>query len=836
MKSPAMVQFYRLFNSILTKRAVSFKFLISQMILRFLVSLVTLLSFVILITLPTILPLTAKSQEKEKDPYVDSLLQVYGSNVHDTVKLETLEILTKYLINNDLDLLPKYCSLGIDLARKLRKPDIEAAFETNLGTRHYFEGNYEKAIEFYIKAYKLNESVNNELGMANALNNIGIMYKMWKNYPKALEYLDKANVKYKKLNKEETVYRNRSNVGLIYLEIKEWEKALKSFTPIMKYYEEKNNEPELAKAYNNTATAWLGMLNYSEAEKYLKKSYALNVKLNNKNAASVNLYNLAKVQNELGNYYKALQYLDSSRVYPEENNLNRSMVLIMKLYADIYENLNDYNNALIYYKKYGIIKDTIFNAEKLKQITELQTKYETERTAKENQYLTEQAEKSRVQNQTLSVAIVFFSIAAVLSVLLLITKTRSNRKLKGKQTELENVNTQLEKAKLEAEYANNVKSAFLANISHEIRTPLNAVIGFARVLENRLKNPEDIELLKPISISGKSLLALINDILDISKIEANKLKIIQEPVNIKVVIEEVLRIFQPNLAEKMLGISVKWDDRIPATIITDEIRIRQILFNLIGNAIKFTEQGEITIKASLIKSVSLAEDPETESFDLAIAVIDTGIGIPESQQLKLFEPFTQVIRENSHKSGGTGLGLAISKRLAGFLNGDISLNSRPGEGSTFTLILSNIVVAEVKKTLNVEAGTALKHPVYNNYTLLLMDDEDNNRHLIMHFLENTGIRILEARNGQEGFSSAQQTRPDLIMADLRMPQVDGLEFLNLVRKHEGLMNVPVVCVTASIADDSERLSLFDQFDDVLLKPVFEEDLFRVMNKFLPGRN
>jgi PAS domain S-box-containing protein len=254
-------------------------------------------------------------------------------------------------------------------------------------------------------------------------------------------------------------------------------------------------------------------------------------------------------------------------------------------------------------------------------------------------------------------------------------------------TERKRAEEALKKAKEDAELASRAKSEFIANMSHEIRTPLNAVLGFSELLSLRITDSEHKSYLDAIGLAGENLLMLINDVLDLAKIEAGHLEIQYEEVNLEVIFDELKQIFALKLSEKNLVFVVEIDEELPYTLMLDEIRLRQVLLNLVGNAIKFTEKGSIKLDAQ-------KQTDKHGKLDLIISVADTGIGIPENQQDRIFETFQQLDGQSTRKYGGTGLGLALCKRLVKLMNGHISVESKVGGGSIFEISLPDVEVPE----------------------------------------------------------------------------------------------------------------------------------------------
>ncbi|MEW6006508.1 MAG: ATP-binding protein [Stygiobacter sp.] len=385
---------------------------------------------------------------------------------------------------------------------------------------------------------------------------------------------------------------------------------------------------------------------------------------------------------------------------------------------------------------------------------------------------------------------------------------------------------QLAAAKAEAEQANRAKSIFLANMSHEIRTPMNAIIGFSDMLYSSLTDEKNKKRVDAIRSSAKVLLTLINDILDLSKVEAGKLTLAPEPINVVNLAEEVEVMFLQKISQKHLNFMIEMESDIPSLLLLDGLRLRQVLFNLIGNAVKFTEKGHvILILDKKVRGENL--------IDLIISVEDTGIGIPEDEQKIIFEPFTQQKEQSAKKYGGTGLGLAISKRLIEMMGGEIKLKSEVGKGSTFTIFIPSVQIVEGEPAVTKEKMFDPSQTIFEKGKVLIVDDNKTNRDLLLDLLENSELQIFQARNGKEGIEIANKELPDVILMDLRMPVMDGIDATKILKSQESTKHIPIICITASTKLMlKDNLDLHYLFDDYLLKPVKLSELVDILKKHL----
>jgi two-component system sensor histidine kinase EvgS len=395
-------------------------------------------------------------------------------------------------------------------------------------------------------------------------------------------------------------------------------------------------------------------------------------------------------------------------------------------------------------------------------------------------------------------------------------------------TQLKENERALIEAKEKALEASRLKSEFLANMSHEIRTPMNAILGFTDLINASLEDRKQKSRLDAIKTAGKNLLTLINDILDLSKIEAGKFELHYEPIDPRALIEEVRQIFSARIAEKNLEFDVWVDPELPEGLLLDEVRLRQALFNLIGNAVKFTDEGGVKLR---VENVYKAED--RSKVDLLFSVEDTGVGVPKESQKEIFESFKQQEGQSARKYGGTGLGLAITKRLVEMMGGEISVESEPGVGSKFLIRLRDVAAASIRRSTLKEAVERLDRIKFGEATVLVVDDIKTNRDLIVEFFATTAVSAVVAENGAEAIEAAKESKPNAILMDIRMPVMDGYEATRRIRKSPEIKDTPIIAVTASAMKGDEDKILGSGFDDYLVKPVQFEGLMATLKKYLP---
>ena len=382
-----------------------------------------------------------------------------------------------------------------------------------------------------------------------------------------------------------------------------------------------------------------------------------------------------------------------------------------------------------------------------------------------------------------------------------------------------------------ANRANQAKSEFLANMGHEIRTPMNAILGFSEALYHRLSAPESRQMLSSVMSAGHQLLALLNDLLDLSRIEAGRLELLTGPAKPSSMLYDIHSNHRDKAAKKGLKLLVEPSKDLPAYLVLDEARLRQVIESLVGNAIKFTQKGHVKIWGSF-------EMKKPGTGELVFGVEDTGIGIEKKMRHAIFEDFLQLNPQTNRKYEGTGLGLAISKRLVEKMNGRIEVDSTPGQGSTFRVILPEVPLHASEgaadrlgpNTQNFQKQHAQQHSwglsqhspeqqvAFEKARILVVDDEQSNIVMVAALLETLGLESTGAENGSKALELLKDGRPDLVLLDTRMPGMDGLEVLKQIKADARLRNIPVLAYTASRPNsiDDPAVKLFDGF---LIKPI-----------------
>lgn len=382
-----------------------------------------------------------------------------------------------------------------------------------------------------------------------------------------------------------------------------------------------------------------------------------------------------------------------------------------------------------------------------------------------------------------------------------------------------------------AEKTNRALNLFIANMSHEIRTPMHNILGFVDLLERRLTGEEEKYWLSVINSNSRMLLQLLNDILNLARIRAGKIEVIAEPVNIRTTLEEIKRSFLIKLGQKKLDFNIIVDTSFPQTIEFDDSRLRQILLNLVGNAVKFTDSGGITLET---KICSISDD--NSIIDFIITVEDTGRGIDPQKIEEIFEPFAQENGAISYNYGGTGLGLSISRGLVELLKGEMHVESEPGKGSRFSITFKNVKII-LKEMVAIENPLLfdIDAIAFEQKTILIVEDNSQSREFLRQYLETYAITLIEAENGKQGVESAKKHLPDLILMDMKMPVMSGFEAVKEIKADAELSSIPVIALTAHALKEEEEEIMALGCSGFLRKPVGRIPLMMELSKYLPHR-
>ncbi|MFT5815144.1 MAG: signal transduction histidine kinase/DNA-binding response OmpR family regulator [Psychroserpens sp.] len=749
------------------------------------------------------------------------------------------------------------------LANKFEFTQLEADAYKRVGIYAYFKGQNRLSLYSYQQSLNYYLTLDDSINQANLYNNIALVHAFTGELENALLSYQQAEKIYQKFGSEADKIDVKYNIAIFHLQLKRFDIAISLFLEVIDMRLEIIDQQGLAEAEGSLGTSYLYAGDYQKAEYYLTKALDYHRIHNNGYWAATTLQNLAQLNNTLGNIGQAIAFAqecirlsaehgndnaysgalyslakaffyqgkyDLSLSYVEQSNemahkmdyreqIRKNISLRSLIYAAQHQPFKAVNSQRDFLQKqYEWVNNelnsklAVFNSDRLKQQVE---------QLKQQRRLQELEMERSSQER-------FFIIIVVLATLLigfLIARRKIERhskqalKIKVKQR-----TTELEYLMQELQSANNIKSQFLANMSHEIRTPLTTVIGQAEAIISGDFDDEFIgKEVKIILGNSLHLLELTNNILDLSKIEANKIELEIQTHNLHDILQELVNMFSLLARSKGLTFEVNHCLSKPFLIDIDGIRVKQILINLCSNAIKFTAKGHVELKISQSKN------------NLMFKITDSGIGMSSSQLKNLFESFTQGDSSINRRFGGTGLGLCLSDQLAKIMGGKIEVESELNQGSAFVFSLPCKASEREQKSESIistiEVDNNDKHQQLQG-KILLADDHEDNRRLIALLLTSLGLEVITARNGYETLTLFEQHKPTMILMDIQMPEMDGIEAFKILRQKG--CTTPILALTANAMSHEISHYISLGFNGHLSKPIERSIFIPTIVKYFDG--
>lgn len=709
-----------------------------------------------------------------------------------------------------IDIVLEMRAFDIDEAFKLSDEIIERSLKIRFkegvgrglnhkGACYWLKGEYDKGLDTLKESLKIAKEIKNDPLKARVYNNYGNIYRELGDLSNASKYYQWALEINEELQDELSQSAIMINISNIHFDLYDYENALEYAKRCLEIFKKYDDKKRLISVYHTLgniyfkkedfenalvhfknslqlsesnsighmlANSGIGKVyyktkNFERARFYLNQSFQQAEELSNIEGVIIAEFYLGRVNTDEGSYVHALKHLDKAFVIAKEHSRKHDIMSIHEMYAHVYEKMDNITRAYWHLKEYESLKEEIFQQNTINKLRNLQVRHEIEFAVKEKEV---------------------------------------------------------------AEQSSKLKQEFIANMSHEIRTPMNAIVGMTRLLLEKSPREDQLKYLNAIAQSADNLLVIINDILDFSKIEAGKITLEQIDFSLQSVLKNVVTLLRFKAEEKGIEIRFEMPSAMPDALHGDPTRLSQVLMNLAGNAVKFTELGSVRIVCHL-------EDSIKNAVKIRFDVIDTGIGISEEYVHRIFESFTQAGTDVARKYGGTGLGLTISKQLVELMDGKIEVKSQIGQGTTFSFYLP-FQLAEVNQLVAKEdfICSAQDVEILNKSRILLVDDHEFNKILAVDTLHTVApnMDIEEASSGLEAVEKVKKGNYDLVLMDIQMPQMNGVEATRMIRHDldDTKRNIKIIAMTANVMKNDIEHYLANQMNDHIPKPFRKDELIQ----------
>ncbi|GAA4281405.1 ATP-binding protein [Gaetbulibacter aestuarii] len=678
---------------------------------------------------------------------------------------------------------------ALDEAKKAEDSTRLGSIYTLKGRLQLLTDNSDNAIKSLNSAIEIQRLIKNDTGLAYALKTLGEVYFNEKYYNQAHDY----------------------------------------FVSAKNLFQQQGLQQKLAETLLLDGKTFMLLNNYVKAREIIEQALAIAKKSEYPEVESDALINQAVVFNVLGENDKALNTAEEGLQIAELNKYLTIRNAAYKTLSEIYYDRKNYKNSRDYLDKHLKLTDSLYQLKSKSLASDQQTKSILKDTTKQYEEAKKQLEQVEEDNgvRTL-ISILSVALITILSLLTLSLYKNNNIRLKTNNM-LHKKNGELIIAKEKAELATKTKANFLSTVTHELRTPLYAVTGLTNMLLEENPKPDQIQHLKSLKFSGDYLLTFINDILQINKIEANKVEIESEPFNLKKKINNIILALNNSAEDNQVKIHFEYDKNLPENFIADQIKISQILINLIGNSIKFTKNGDIWIRVYKIAQ-------ENNNYRLRFEVEDNGIGISQEKQDKMFESFSQGSIQINRKYGGTGLGLSIVKGLIDILKGDIYVKSELDKGTTFYFEIP------VEYTPIEQASTEPKSSYFNDNSekidldkvkVLVVEDNKINQMITKKILTKMKLNCELVDNGEDAVELIKNNKYDIVLMDIHMPGISGIEATKRIRTFD--KKLTIFALTAVTIED--KMQEFEEagFSDIIPKPFKQEEFEKKLYNALTGK-
>lgn len=686
----------------------------------------------------------------------------------------------------DFDQALNQLNTALDLSKSINHQKYIALSSSIMAQLHYVRHNYEKAASELQRAVAIQRKIKDPSGLAYSYVNYAKIFNAERNFERAEEYLNLARDIYIELDQNEGLGIVALNRGILALNTQ--------------------GDPEKA------------MIFLKEANERLRGSS------NSYEQNRVHYYS-GRANLLLQNFGTALKEAENSMAIAKRNGFASMEMSTASLFSQINESMGNHEEALSYLKTHQKLKDSIYSINKEALASDADARYGVDAMRSS---LNELSQLNKAHERTLKVnkLTTILSVALITILSLLTLSLYKNNNLRARANDLlQKKNTELTVAKENAEKASMAKAQFLSTITHELRTPLYAVTGLTHLLLEESPTPNQKEHLNSLKFSGEYLLSLINNILDLNKLEAKKVEVLETSFHLEKRISDVLIALKNSAEDKDSKLHFEFGNDVPKKLKGDPLKISQILINLIGNSIKFTEKGDIWVR---VKN----EKQEGEKVLLRFEVEDNGEGISKEKQKAIFENFTQGSLQINRKFGGTGLGLSIVKNLLNLMGSEIHLESDLGKGSLFyfDLEFEALEAPQTREAENEQPTKELTNDMMHHKRILIVEDNKINQMITRKILEKHKVICDVADNGSIAIDKMKKNEFDLILMDIHMPGISGIEATIEIRKFN--KQIPIIALTAVTLDENLDEFYMNGFDDIIPKPYKTEEFFHKVNKYL----
>ncbi|WP_299367995.1 ATP-binding protein [Winogradskyella sp.] len=704
---------------------------------------------------------------------------------------------------------------------RLQERINQAKLESDRGDYYDALGNLDKALNIAIKI--------------DDKKNQGIIHTKIAKVRYLVGETDKAYVSLNtaiQLQRENNDYANLAvtyNIkGVIHNTKEEFEDALEYYNSAKNLFEQESLEEYISEVTLNEAKAYIALNRYEEAKAQLEKTIIISKKYEQRRRLSSALIQTGKVSSALNSNDLALSQVEEglsiAKAYNISENINEAYLTL----SDIHKVRGDYKNSYEYITKHIKLSDSILDVKRENLAPGISSQSISKYKDAQNAQLKEQIEEvSAESNFTRITTILSIALITILSLLTLSLYKNNNIRLKTNNM-LHKKNDELIVAKEKAELASKTKANFLSTVTHELRTPLYAVTGLTNMLLDEKPKEHQIPHLKSLKFSGDYLLTFINDILQINKIEANKVELDPEIFNLKNKIENVMSALSNSAKDNGTDLHFDYEEGLPETFNGDQLKISQILINLLGNAIKFTKDGDIWVRTYKI-------DQKDDMYRLRFEIEDNGIGITKEKQDEMFESFSQGSVQINRKYGGTGLGLSIVKGLIKILKGKIYLKSELGKGTTFffEIPLEKAEKVEAPKVEETKQSNKMEDLDLSEVKILVVEDNKINQMITKKILNKMGLYCDVVDNGEAAVEQVKSTDYNVVLMDIHMPGISGLEATKIIRTFD--KDLVIFALTAVTLEDKMHEFGEAGFNDIISKPFKQEDFEGKLYDVLSGK-